>query len=191
MTDTFTTITTFINSPPGQLVAGGALVGIVWKFFERVESLLTENTKLEIAVWLLDRKRLSPTFQNWPDTFAKVFDRVFGTKHLSWKCFLRSCVASTTVFILTICLTSKDPFAFHVSHQVLAVIIMAGGFGCLSDYASLLETRWSLSLMSRSRSVSLWMILVLGDILVSITLGMSTTMLWNWHPTRSHSGSMG
>jgi hypothetical protein len=31
MADTFTTITAFINSPPGQLVAGGALAGIVWK----------------------------------------------------------------------------------------------------------------------------------------------------------------
>jgi hypothetical protein len=36
-----------------QLVAGG-LAGIVWKFFERVEAVLTDETKLEIAVWLKD-----------------------------------------------------------------------------------------------------------------------------------------
>jgi hypothetical protein len=48
--DALTTITKLINSPPGQLAAGGVLAGIVWKFFERVESVLTDQTKLEIAV---------------------------------------------------------------------------------------------------------------------------------------------
>ena len=47
MADAHTTITNLINSPPGQLAAGGVLAGIVWKFFERVEALLM---KLEIAV---------------------------------------------------------------------------------------------------------------------------------------------
>jgi hypothetical protein len=51
--DAVTTIAKLINSPPGQLAAGGVLAGIVWKFFERVEAVLTEQTKLEIAVWLL------------------------------------------------------------------------------------------------------------------------------------------
>jgi hypothetical protein len=32
--DALSTITKLINSPPGQLVAGGVLAGIVWKFFE-------------------------------------------------------------------------------------------------------------------------------------------------------------
>jgi hypothetical protein len=45
-------IGTFINSPPGQLAAGAALAGLVWKFFERIEAVLTDQTKLEIAGWL-------------------------------------------------------------------------------------------------------------------------------------------
>jgi hypothetical protein len=57
MPDTLTTVTNLINSPPGQLVAGGVLAGIVWKFFERVESVLNDDTKLEIAVWLLGRQQ--------------------------------------------------------------------------------------------------------------------------------------
>jgi hypothetical protein len=35
--DLLTTITHLIQSPPGKLVAGGVLAGIVWKFFERVD----------------------------------------------------------------------------------------------------------------------------------------------------------
>jgi len=52
MPDALTTITNLIQSPPGQLAAGGVLAGIVWKFFERVEAVLTDATKFEIAVWL-------------------------------------------------------------------------------------------------------------------------------------------
>jgi hypothetical protein len=49
------TITSIINSPPAQLAAGGVLAGTVWKFFERVEAVLNDSTKFEIAVWSLDR----------------------------------------------------------------------------------------------------------------------------------------
>ena len=51
-----------LGLPPmvGQLVAGAALAGIVWKCFERVEAVLTEQTKFEIAVWLVARKQLGP-----------------------------------------------------------------------------------------------------------------------------------
>jgi hypothetical protein len=56
----FDTITKLIQSPLGQIAAGGALAGIVWKFFERVETVLTDQTKFEFAVWLVGRKPLGP-----------------------------------------------------------------------------------------------------------------------------------
>jgi len=48
--DALTTITNLINSPPGQLVAGSVLAGIVWKFFERVEGILPASN--HILNWL-------------------------------------------------------------------------------------------------------------------------------------------
>jgi hypothetical protein len=109
MPETLTTITKLINSPPGQLAAGGVLAGIVWKFFERVEAVLTDQTKLEIAVWLLGRKKRTSTPQNWPDTFANVFDRMFTNKHLSWRCFWRSSLASyMSLFVLLLARSSTS-----------------------------------------------------------------------------------
>src|SRR5579864_3676343 len=103
--DVLDTIANLINSPPGQLVAGAALAGIVWKFFERVEAVLTDSTKKDIAQWLRVRNFesgiLTDEALNWPNTFAEVFDRVFGKKHLSLNCFLRSVLAS---FVLGIAL---------------------------------------------------------------------------------------
>ena len=47
MADALTTITTLINSPPGQLVVGGVLAGIVWKCFKNVGDALNEKTNRE------------------------------------------------------------------------------------------------------------------------------------------------
>src|SRR5712692_5062892 len=98
------TVTNLINSPPGQLVAGSALAGMVWVFSERVEAVLAEDTKLKVAVWLLDREKgaegLDAKAQKWPATFASVFDTIFGEKHLTWRCFRRSCLVSACGIIL-------------------------------------------------------------------------------------------
>src|SRR5258708_24248775 len=99
MADALTTITKLINSPPGQLAAGGVLAGIVWKFFERVEAVLTDQTKLEIAVWLVG-VQIGQKVEPWPDTFVKVLDRFFGDKPISWKCFRRSCAVTYVTSIL-------------------------------------------------------------------------------------------
>jgi hypothetical protein len=69
-------IAEFLTKPPAQFVAGGVLGGIVWIFFEKVEAVLSDNTKLEIAVWLLGVKTAEKV-RTWAETFAKVFDRVF------------------------------------------------------------------------------------------------------------------
>jgi hypothetical protein len=55
MADAFTTITNLINSPPGVLVAGGVLAGIVWKFFERVE--IAHADDLEGALGTFKKRR--------------------------------------------------------------------------------------------------------------------------------------
>src|ERR1017187_7703896 len=95
MPDALTTITHLINSPPGQLAAGGVLAGIVWKFFERVENVLTNDTKLEVAQWLQGVK-----MERWPQKLASGFEQVFGHKHWSWKCISRSCQISLCVFVV-------------------------------------------------------------------------------------------
>jgi hypothetical protein len=78
------TIQKLITSPPSQLVAGSVLAGIVWKFFDKVEGLLSDQTKLEIAVSLVGIDTAAK-FHDWPIVFGKVFDRLFGLNPLSWK----------------------------------------------------------------------------------------------------------
>jgi len=181
MADVFETIQKFINSPPGQIAAGGVLAGIVWKFFERVEAVLTESTKHELARWLrvksFESGIVADESVNWPETFAKIFDRVFGRKHLSWHCFRRSALSTYIAFlfsmtILTLLKRKEAAEAIHldIAMSVLSVIynLFAAVFtNILPDYLSLLETRYLLSLMAKSRTQ-----LITGALLV-LDLGMT------------------
>ena len=45
-------VTKLIQSPPGVLVAGAALAGIVWKFFDRVEVTANKDRRLKVTEWL-------------------------------------------------------------------------------------------------------------------------------------------
>src|SRR6266702_3028942 len=92
MSDVLTTITNLINSPPGQLAAGGVLAGVVWKFFERVESLLTENTKLEIAVWLIG-VNVGTHFPLSSSAFPTYFRLVCGTRYSQRRLYVVVCMA--------------------------------------------------------------------------------------------------
>jgi hypothetical protein len=177
MADAFATITKIINSPPGQLAAGGVLAGIVWKFFERVEAVLTDNTKLEIAVWLSNvevGKKIAP----WPETFVTVFDRVFGKKYLSWKCFWRSCVASLAMATIsaTVMLNTHvtdDPTFSMLSGSVvgwLLVFISIVIGMCMIDFLSLLETRWLLGRMGRYKQTIFHILCLVGDLILTCAL---------------------
>jgi len=187
MPDALTTITKLINSPPGQLVAGGILAGIVWKFFERVESVLNEDTKLEIARWLrlksFETGLRTDNSANWPGTFLQIFNRVFGERHLSWKCVWRTTVASVFFGFLGALVVvpfimgwhgdpSLDVFALYEYGPV--VLILALTLSVLPDYLSLFETRLILNIMRGSTSFW-WPVLMVLDLLFTI----GTAIIWS------------
>ncbi len=139
----------------------------VQKFFEKVDEKLAPEARLKIALWLLDAKT-APAFEPWPNTFARVFDRVFGRRHLTWHCFDRSCVASFfAVAGIGIYLTATVLVGLHQKSQLkwptfssslvylTAFLLPPIGLGfifgnAIPDYVSLLKTRWLLSKMQQT-----------------------------------------
>jgi hypothetical protein len=183
MPDTLTTITKLINSPPGQLAAGGVLAGIVWKFFERVEAVLTDQTKSEIARWIrvrsLETAIIADDVENWPETFARVFDRVFGRDRLSLTCFGRSCIASLSIALLTVFITANlypphatEPRLAPVSGSLVTFIVVVFSINLIPDYVALLKTRRLLTWMAkRHRFIERTGVLVLDSVL---SLGLAS-----------------
>jgi hypothetical protein len=185
MPDALTNVTEFIIKPSAPFAAGVILFGVVWGFFKGVESVLTDQTKLEIAVWLLGVK-VGQKVEPWPDTFAKMFDRVFGTKHLSWKCFWRSCIASSAIFLVAF--TIRDiqhrggvPIADRMKITLEDSLLTLGGLilvNVVTDYPSLLESRFVLWLMRSYHEGFLASIsLIVIDGLFTSYLGLVGTLL--------------
>jgi uncharacterized protein len=193
------TIAKLINSPPGYLVTGGVLWRGVWKSFELTENLLNDDTKRQIGIWLLGANRYLQgpigRIQTWPETFANVFDRVFGEKHLSWMCFWRSAVASySALFVIGMYLES---FRWLVSLQSLYDTVRYGFVGnVLPDYLSLLETRYVMTRMQKTQSGLLRIILLVVDFILTSGIALITAHIilslwwvnddprkWDWSPS--------
>src|SRR5262245_56081316 len=99
-----------LTSAYGQIAAGiGVGVGI-WKLFAQADNVLSAKAKEDIGLWLLANEDRADNFQTtarrWPDTFATIFWQVFGSKHLSWYCFLHSCEVSIGGVVLMFTLWS-------------------------------------------------------------------------------------
>jgi hypothetical protein len=171
MGNALTTFTDFVIKPSAPFAAGIVLFGAVWGFFKGVESVLTDQTKFEIAVWLVGVKA-GQKLEPWPETFATVFDRVFGTRHLSWKCFLRSCVASLSVTCIgAVGVGSIPRFETTVGAYLawwLRVLIFFMACNAIPDYLSLLETRWVLRTIRNGQSGRVTVAAVLLDGLFSL-----------------------
>jgi hypothetical protein len=147
----------------------------VHRFFAAVGDVLKEDTRLKIALWLLDAKT-APAVEPWPATFAKVFDRVFGEKHLSWKCFLRSCASSLILATVTATYTFGFQWraVFLDLHYLLPTFFLAAA---LPDYISLLESRYVLSIAIRKKSQWLILVVLMLDFICTLYIALAAAFL--------------
>jgi hypothetical protein len=158
----------------------------VQKFFEEVEKKLNVQTKKEIAVWLF-ALRPTRTIQGWRSTFPKIFNRVFGDKHFSWKCFRRSCVVTAvTTFVAMLAGELLEPRHALNTTQItrvarnLALLYFSGIFGSLfTDYISLWKTRSLINLSRNVKQVSLNVLFLLIDTIATFGLAICAAFIGN------------
>ncbi len=184
-----------ILSAVSLALAGFSVWLIVAGFFSWVESLLKNATKSEIAGWLIGVE-IGKKVDGWPGTFVRVFDQVFGEKHLSWKCFWRSCTASLGATLLAGVLTyvtrrrsssthSADYVYQHV-YDVASVFIA----NVLPDYFAYFLTRLALRNLMKRQCLSSWAIVIILQ--VAITLYLSSIaftaafFLYGWEQPEWH-----
>ncbi len=141
------------------LSIGGALLAMAWK----ADDAISLEFKRDLSLWLvgLDPAAVGRSVQRWPVHFAALFDRVFGKKHLSWRCFFRSTIASLVAFLLCTLIfmqTAPGEWTALVNKQGISVFITLGLTGAIAnllpDYISLLETRWVIQRMQWTASLS-------------------------------------
>ncbi len=144
-----------------DIITWFALLGGVWLLFVIPEEALPDTTKKSISDWLKN-VRLPAGMEQWPTWFTEAFDHVFGKRHFSIRCFVRSCVASSvcSFILLLIWISYREDVSLSISslsgvfppYTPLAALWMFALLNWLPDYLSLLETRHVLQWMKRANS---------------------------------------
>jgi hypothetical protein len=157
----------------------------VYGLFNKAGDSVSDKTKRSVSKWLQNIK-LTQDSPRWPGVFAQLFDRVFTEHHLSWKCFVRSCIASiaavlvmTAVYIIVSRVPlmggSEQTGGLHL--MVVGMLLYAVLFNFVADYISLLESRYIIGKMSKTQSGRQWFILLFVDIILTAAIFIVTGCL--------------
>jgi len=128
----------------------------VWFLFERAEETASAEGRRRVANWLRVGRGEDPSGADWAEGFVGAFDRVFGPRHLSLHCFLRSMAVSmlaVTVLLLLWTALRGEQFAAFAAERGVAglgeLVLITFLVNVVADYLSLLETRYAFGLLSR------------------------------------------
>ena len=75
---------------------------------------LSQSAKDDLSLWLMGAHE-----DTWSRQFCRLFDAVFGEKHLSLRCFLRFCRRCCILFG---CRLQRTHFALHGFHFLLLLL---------------------------------------------------------------------
>lgn len=168
------------------IAAWFGIMGGIWALFDRAEIVLHVDIRKRISNWL-DRDTINWKTPEWPSIFISIFDRIFGEKHISWKCFFRSCIASVSVVLIMTLITYSvtgyivDEVYFHSSvhgeyyldwNWVDAILFLFVTLilNVIPDYFSLLETRWMLNWMLRRQKIIMRSLVIIIDLLLTAAI---------------------
>jgi len=146
----------------GEVIGiGGALFYGVMKFFDAVGDRLNDDTKLEIAVWLVGVK-VGQKVEPWPGTFARVFDRVFGGENVSWRFVFRASLAAVATMLLPLGVTIAVSTRLFI-WPFLSTLALYIAYSDLS----MLKSRFVLQRIAKTNN--LWMVLSLLFLDMAVT----------------------
>jgi len=159
------------------IIAIGGTAGFIWFLFEKAEDTISHQSKESISKWLRNIEPLNHA-SHWTNQFPKLFDRLFGRRHLTVYCFARSCLFSfiSLLVITLIWATFRTDEFIHVfsgqgrSAAIIDLVRSFFAFNIFIDYLSLLQTRVILEIC-RERNTNRFLLLV-ADLLLSLSIAV-------------------
>lgn len=127
---------------------------------------INQDAKDTLTLWLM-----GVNADSWSHHFCNLFDAIFGEKHLSWRCFVRSSIASVLA-VLALYLLFAQVLGV-LDERMLGeldlwqAILLGAAINIIPDYISLFETRWLLKQFERVTSFPAQLLVLLGDLVLS------------------------
>jgi hypothetical protein len=157
-----------------KLAAWG--VGVPSAIFAATSAVTTEDFRRDLGI-ALKSFNLSQWLKQWPDRSVKLFDEVFGEKHLSVRCIvfssLFSIFAVLALFFLLLFISGKSVSEWWAYWEPVPPIrIFFGVFfpillNVITDYVALIETRYVINKIGGGGSAVRIVIFVVLDILAT------------------------
>jgi hypothetical protein len=157
----------------------GALIGLIIASCHLLDWLVSkkEEDKQKVAIikwWSqLDDFNYGQAVRNANIACNKIFDKIYGKRHFSLKCFKLSCCTSflvvTALMIVNVASTKNVGFLGHPFFFMIFTLVCPIFLNIWIDYLSLIETRYILRFASRVRPLML-PVLLTADLLVSAAI---------------------
>lgn len=161
------------------LTIGGGFIGLGWK----ADGAFSSEFRNKLSDQIIRLRRIVPG-ETWPTIFADLFDHVFGKRHATWKCFLRSSIASIiSVGVMTLIWAQVRPeilreFLTNFRFEQGAVFAMVFiGYNLIPDYFSLLETRYVIRWMGQTQSGFKILAILAFDVLATTLIFLAGIVL--------------
>ena len=166
-----------------HFVLATSIAGLVWVGFDRIEKVAGDNLRKKIRFWLI-----SPSIdcnEILPQS-SSLLDRFFGEKHFKWRCIWRSSVISSLSFFIILFwmqdliwfileLYPREAVSYiykspQLTFSLIVFIVWAWVFcaNLVSDYFSLLESRWVLYFIKPTTSFVVIFALLVFDLIATI-----------------------
>jgi hypothetical protein len=169
------------------VLVAGSVLGV----FELGERFASQRAKDALSKWLLtfDVQKAKAL----PDGTQELFEKIFGERHFSLKCFIRSAMFSVgaMVFLALLVLLIYPTKAFELTELFVqrygawAAFTVWLPWSILIDYVSLLKTRFILKVFARMRlkytliAVAIVIIdFVLYTLLFTVAMAFIFTLMW-------------
>jgi hypothetical protein len=153
------------------VIVGGTVLGV----FELGERLTSQRAKDALSRWLLtfDIQKAKAL----PDGTQELFERIFGERHFSLKCFVRSAAfslgAMAFIALLMFLIYPKEFFKTFLLEPTVPIepafsrgswvqVVLWIPWSILVDYVSLFKTRVILRLLTRSRRPAIVAVTILA-----------------------------
>ena len=174
-----TDIIQFFGTGSVPVIVAGSVLGV----FELGERFASQRAKDALSRWLLtfDVRKTGAL----PDGTQELFERIFGERHFSLKCFVRSAVFSlgaiAFMIVVSLLIDPDSSRIFPLRYKIWDPWIFIATFltwNIVIDYISLFKTRivlWLLSRMHRQTAIAAIAILALDYVAYRIifTVGNS------------------
>jgi len=157
------------------LLAAGAVAGLVWGLFRRMDSLAGDALRVRLARWLSGRAAADEHEADWAAVLSGLFDHLFGHDLHSRRALLWSCALSfaSMAFLLGLFVVLDLPSVRMVREIDLAASgtlpTLIGGatfvamMNFVPDYVSMIETRFIVRRVAATRSTALRAVLLAAD----------------------------